>query len=210
MTPLEIAQAIVAREGGWANDVDDPGGPTKYGVTLRTLKGLGIDLDGDGDSDVDDLKLLTVPQATEIFLDHYYRKPRIDELAARYPNRGVRLRACAFDMQVNSGANAVKILQRLCARCGVPAGAADGAIGAKTLAAVAELADRSIGDLASAYAIARVHWYFRLGDRRRRSRKYCRTGSGHKGGWIRRAEEFLPAALHMTGAEFQQRVAGWA
>ena len=29
----EIASDIVAREGGFVNDPDDPGGATKYGVT---------------------------------------------------------------------------------------------------------------------------------------------------------------------------------
>ncbi len=33
-----IAAEIVAREGGYVNDPDDPGGPTKYGVTLATLR----------------------------------------------------------------------------------------------------------------------------------------------------------------------------
>ena len=47
----EIANEIVAREGGYVNDPDDPGGPTKHGVTLGTLRRLGLDLDGDGDVD---------------------------------------------------------------------------------------------------------------------------------------------------------------
>ena len=38
----EIAEQIVAREGGFANDPDDPGGATKYGVTLGTLRRLGL------------------------------------------------------------------------------------------------------------------------------------------------------------------------
>ena len=32
-----IADAIVAREGGFVNDPDDPGGATKHGVTIGTL-----------------------------------------------------------------------------------------------------------------------------------------------------------------------------
>ena len=45
-----MACAIVAREGGYVNDPDDPGGATKHGVTIHTLRRLGIDLDGDGRS----------------------------------------------------------------------------------------------------------------------------------------------------------------
>ena len=47
-TVQEIAAGIVAREGGYVDDPDDPGGATKYGVTLATMKRLGIDLTGDG------------------------------------------------------------------------------------------------------------------------------------------------------------------
>lgn len=36
-----IAEEIVAREGGYVNDPDDPGGATKYGVTLHTMRRLG-------------------------------------------------------------------------------------------------------------------------------------------------------------------------
>ena len=34
----EIAAEIVAREGGYVNDPDDPGGATKYGVTIGTMQ----------------------------------------------------------------------------------------------------------------------------------------------------------------------------
>ena len=61
----EIASAIIAREGGYANDPDDPGGATKYGVTLHTLRRLGLDLTGDGRIGVADVRKLTRPQAVE-------------------------------------------------------------------------------------------------------------------------------------------------
>ena len=48
VTVQDIAREIVAREGGYVNDPDDPGGPTKHGVTIHTLRRLGLDLDGDG------------------------------------------------------------------------------------------------------------------------------------------------------------------
>ncbi|MEN8934538.1 MAG: putative peptidoglycan-binding domain-containing protein [Planktotalea arctica] len=43
-----IAQKIVQREGGYVNDPDDPGGATNHGVTIHTMRRLGIDLNGDG------------------------------------------------------------------------------------------------------------------------------------------------------------------
>ena len=47
----KIAEEIVAREGGYVNDPDDPGGATNFGVTIGTMKHLGLDLDGDGARD---------------------------------------------------------------------------------------------------------------------------------------------------------------
>ena len=106
MDALHIAEEIVAREGGFVNDPDDPGGATKYGVTLATMQRLGLDLDRSGTVTVADVRRLSKAQAVEIFLEHYYLRPRIAELPQA-------LRASVFDMYVNAGANAVRILQRL-------------------------------------------------------------------------------------------------
>lgn len=47
-TVRQIAQEILDREGGYVNDPDDPGGATNFGVTIHTLRRLGLDLDRDG------------------------------------------------------------------------------------------------------------------------------------------------------------------
>jgi len=60
-----------------------------------------------------------------------------------------------------------------------------------------------------AYGIARRNYYFRIADRRPASRKYARTRAGRKGGWIKRAEEFITPRFHMSPAQFQERVASW-
>ncbi len=39
-TVQELAEDIVAREGGFVNDPDDPGGATNHGVTHRTRCGV--------------------------------------------------------------------------------------------------------------------------------------------------------------------------
>ena len=53
-----IAAEIVRREGGYVNDPDDPGGATNHGVTIHTMRRLGLDLTGDGKVDVADVKAL--------------------------------------------------------------------------------------------------------------------------------------------------------
>ncbi|WP_151718498.1 holin-associated N-acetylmuramidase [Gemmobacter serpentinus] len=199
-TVREIAEEIVAREGGYVNDPDDPGGATNHGVTIHTMRALGLDLDGDGRVTPDDVRRLRRDQAVAIFLRHYYEKPGI----ALLPEG---LQASVFDMQVNAGANAVKILQRLLTRLGWPL-AADGAIGPKTVRACAEAATR-LPDLADLYGMARRDYYYALGDARPSSRKYCRRRDGGKGGWITRAEAFISPAKHLSLAAHRARVAAW-
>lgn len=199
-----IAREIVSREGGYVNDPDDPGGATKYGVTIHTMRALGLDLDRDGDIDANDVKLLTVDQAVDIFLKHYFYKPQIDKLPKC-------IQATVFDMQVNAGGNAVKILQRMCnyiPDTGRTIGT-DGAIGPNTLAKV-NAVFKIMGDsIVDAYGIERRNYYFRIADRRPASRKYARTRAGGKGGWIKRAEEFMNPKYHMTQAQFKARTARW-
>ncbi len=198
----EITKEIVAREGGFVNDPDDPGGATNYGVTIHTMRRLGLDLDRDGDVDVQDVRRLSRAQAEDIFVKHYFHHPCIDQLP-------IKLQASVFDMHVNAGANAVKILQRLLREMGHEL-SVDGVIGPQT-AAAAEIAVRDAPDhIADAYGIARRNYYFRLADRRRASRKYARTRAGGKGGWIKRAEEFITPRYHMSDAQFRERTATWA
>lgn len=197
----DIAKAIVAREGGYVNDPDDPGGATKYGVTLATMRRLGIDLDSDGDVDAADVKRLTRDRAEAIFVDHYFRRPRVAELPAA-------LQAPVFDMYVNSGANAVRILQRLLAELGADI-TADGVIGPQTIRAAQMAAADDPVLLADAYGIARRNYYYALADARPASRKYARRRDGGKGGWIVRAEEFISPRFRLSEAAHRDRVAAW-
>ena len=197
----QIADQIVAREGGYVNDPDDPGGATNYGVTIHTMRRLGMDLDGDGDIDARDVQRLDRSQAVEIFMRDYFDRPRIEELPEA-------LHASVFDMYVNAGNNAVKILQRLLIEMGERL-SVDGIIGPVTIAACRRAHDRAPEHIADAYGIARRNYYFALADARPASRKYARTRAGGKGGWIRRAEEFISPRFHMSDADFQARVATW-
>ena len=196
-----IAAEIVRREGGFVNDPDDPGGATNHGVTLATLRGLKADLTGDGRIDVADVKALSPEKAAEIYVRHYYRAPKIDLLP-------VPLQASVFDMQLNAGANSVRILQRLKASFGLPL-KDDGVIGPMTARTVSRAMDAAPDHLVDAYGIARRSYYYRLADQRPASRKFARARDGGKGGWIIRAEEFIAERFHFTRAEHDRRVAAW-
>jgi len=198
----QIAEDIVAREGGFVNDPDDPGGATNHGVTIHTLRRLGIDVNRDTRIDVADVRALGRGQAVQIYLEHYHKRPGIGALPEA-------LQASVFDMYVNAGANAVKILQRLLGDMGFPCDA-DGTIGPQTIRAVALAFEAAPSHLADAYGIARRNYYYALADKRLASRKFARRRDGGKGGWIVRAEEFIAPKYHLTAAQHAARVAAWA
>ncbi|AHD09399.1 holin-associated N-acetylmuramidase [Phaeobacter gallaeciensis] len=196
-----IAQEIVAREGGYVDDPDDPGGATKHGVTLGALQRLGMDLTRDGRIDKADVAAVSQAQAVDLYIRHYFNKPRIAALPEM-------LHPSVFDMYVNAGANAVRILQRLLVQMGYEL-AVDGRIGPKTAGAARAAAKVGRVALRDAYGVARRNYYFRIADRRPASRKYARTRKGGKGGWILRAESFISPRYHLSEAEFQARVSSW-
>ncbi|MEH6644261.1 holin-associated N-acetylmuramidase [Sulfitobacter sp.] len=200
-TVRQIAQEIVDREGGYVNDLDDPGGATNFGVTIHTMRRLGLDLDRDGSITSADVRALTRAQAVQIFLEHYFNRPLIAELPQP-------LQATVFDMYVNAGSNAVKILQQLLVDMSFEI-AVDGALGPQSLSAVRAAFEAGPEEMVNAYGIAPRNYYFRIADRRTASRKYARTRAGGKGGWIKRAEEFIAPSYHMTTAQFKARTAPW-
>ena len=197
----QIAEDIVAREGGYVNDPADPGGATKYGVTIHTMRRLGLDLDRDGRVTEADVRRLSRAQAVDIFVEHYFVRPRIAELPAV-------LQASVFDMQVNAGSHAVRILQRLLCTMRLPV-TVDGIIGPQTIAAARRAHAAAPDHLADAYGIARRDYYYALADARPASRKYARRRDGGKGGWILRAEEFISPRYHLTDAQHRERTRAW-
>lgn len=200
----ELAAEIVRREGGFVDHPNDPGGATQYGVTIGTMRQLGLDLDKDGDIDVDDVKKLTVQDAIRIFKNRYYRKPGIWRLPEP-------LQASVFDMQVNAGANAIRILQRLLNEIeGAGTVTVDGVLGPAT-AGVAEVVHKDMQELlVDAYGIARRDYYYSIADRNPKLRVFARRRDGGKGGWITRAEEFMRSRFHLSDQAHYKRTETWA
>lgn len=196
-----IAAEIVRREGGYINDPDDPGGATNFGVTIHTMRRLGVDLNGDGCVTAADVKKLTRDQAKDIFIKHYFERPKIHRLPKP-------VQSSVFDMYVNSGSNAVKILQRLLRKFGFDV-SVDGQLGPQTIKASFDAFGLAPDHFADAYGIERRNYYYGIGDKRRASRKYARRRNGGKGGWITRAEEFISEKYHLSTNEHRERTASW-
>lgn len=197
----QMIDDVLAHEGGYVNDPDDPGGATNYGVTIHTMRRFGVDVNGDGVVDIRDVKALDKRKARDIYKREYFEGPRIDDLPEV-------IQANVFDMFVNSGGNAIKILQRLLNKMGQSV-SVDGALGPQSIGAAHKAAAAAPDHFNDAYAIERRSYYFRIADRRPQSRKFARSRRGGKGGWIKRAESFMSPKYHMTQAQFERRVAKW-
>lgn len=75
-TPFEFALYFILEvENGYTEDPDDPGGPTQYGISSRTLKNLGMDIDA---------KNITIEQAIAIYREYYWNKLGIDNYEIGY------------------------------------------------------------------------------------------------------------------------------
>ena len=120
---------IITREGGYVNNPNDPGGPTKYGITQATLSAyLGRPA---GVADVQGLDQAT---AKAIYAANYLRKPGIDKL----PDL---IQPVMLDAAVNSGpGQSVRFLQQVLNDCGYGPLAVDGGLGPATNGAAAKAA----------------------------------------------------------------------
>jgi lysozyme family protein len=95
---------VLAREGGYVNDPNDPGGETSLGITWPTLKdaiAAGVVTPGTT------IKNIGVAQATAIYRARYWDLVRCDELPES-------IALALFDAAVNHGPRvAVRMLQNV-------------------------------------------------------------------------------------------------
>jgi lysozyme family protein len=116
-------ELMFGHEGGYSNNPNDKGGPTKFGITHKTLaahRGLKS-------VTAAQVKSLGIEEATAIYVKSYWNQGGGDLLPSG-------LDYAVFDASVNSGpVRAVKILQKV---IGFKDAAVDGAAGDQTLTAV--------------------------------------------------------------------------
>ena len=110
----EAFDKLIDHEGGYVNDLKDPGGETKFGISKRSYPTVNI-------------ATLTLDDAKKIYLCDYWDRTRCSDLPPQVAFQ-------VFDTAVNSGVGqATRFLQRA---VGV---ADDGIIGPMTIAAAYRL-----------------------------------------------------------------------
>jgi lysozyme family protein len=96
----EALKRVLAHEGGYTNDPDDPGGPTNFGITIGDYRACV-----NPRATAADVRSMPVETAKKIYRENYWNALRCDELPA-----GVDY--AVFDYGVNSGiGRAAKILR---------------------------------------------------------------------------------------------------
>ena len=162
---------ILNQEGGYANNPNDPGGATKYGISQATMPDI-------------DIRRLTKTQAKKIYFERYYM-PLEDLLGlSTFPEKArFALTLVFLDSSVNLGlSRTVKLLQStlndfLSIRLVV-----DGKFGPRTKSAFCS-AMPSFESFLLAFMATRLHFYVRLA-KRKRMRVFLR-------GWVNRCSALM-------------------
>lgn len=176
----DIIEEVIRREGGYVDDPQDGGGATKHGISLRYVRGIGLDNNNDGVIDKADIALVTKKQAAMLYKQDFYYKNGYDTINKDF-------RAIMLDMAVMSGgARASTLLQETLndLEC-VPELKEDGAVGPRTRAAL-EYCIKIYGvpGVINALTIKRIEFYRAICERRPSQLKFL-------AGWTNRAQEFL-------------------
>ena len=116
----KVFKYVIANEGSYVFDKNDPGGETKYGISKMAYKSLNI-------------KGLTIEQAKEIYWRDYWKAGKIDEIF------DIFIAAQLLDFSVNLGIRGATIVLQRALRAGGIIVQEDGLIGPETLSATKNL-----------------------------------------------------------------------
>lgn len=121
-------KAVLSHEGGYTFDADDPGGPTKYGVTQADVNQYWAAYNFPKD-----VKNLTEENARTFYKVAWWNEYHFDKI------NSLSLSSKIFDLFVNVGnEEGAKIVQRSCNEIGYTL-LVDGAMGNNTISAVNEI-----------------------------------------------------------------------
>jgi lysozyme family protein len=159
-----LVDALIDREGGYADSPADKGGPTCFGITEAVARAHGY---------AGPMRQLPREVAAAIYRRLYWQRPHLDEIASRSP----RIAAELFDTGVNMGpAVAITFLQRALTALNrggkdYPDLTPDGRVGPATLAALdafLRIRGKSSGETVLLRALEALQGerYLRLAERR--------------------------------------------
>lgn len=115
---IKAVYKTLGYEGKYANDPDDPGGETKFGISKRSYPKL-------------DIRNLTMDMAIEIYYNDFWTPNRYGEI------KNGDIAEKVFDLAVNNGSRKANVMLQLAIRqTGGEALKADGIIGNRTIVAV--------------------------------------------------------------------------
>jgi lysozyme family protein len=164
----DALRRLLAHEGGYSNHPADPGGPTKYGITIGDYRRYI-----NPNATAADVKAMSIDAAGKIYRERYWDVMRCDDLPS-----GVDY--AVFDYAVNSGVGrSGKVLRRV-----LGLGAGNAAVTAAVVEAAAKPPAQEIVTT--------------ICDERLRFLKSLKTWPTFGAGWGRRVAEVRAAALALA------------
>jgi len=165
---------LLKHQSGFVLDPADPGGATNRGITLKDFQMHARSLLG-VDPTMDNLKQLTDAQAAKIYKVQHWDKVCGDSIEPQ------ELANIVFDFQVDAGANATRLLQRVLNELGAsPPLPTHGVMDANTLASLAKADAQAVY---KAYKQGRKDYYMNLVQQRPVLGKSLK-------GWLARVDAF--------------------
>lgn len=120
---------ILSHEGGLSDHKRDPGGITKWGISLRFLRAIGLDINNDGKIDREDIIGLSKPASKAIYKKYWWDKYKYNDI------NSLLVATKVFDLAVNMGSyQSHKLLQISINRLQEKPIAVDGILGPVTMA----------------------------------------------------------------------------
>lgn len=171
-TIKKIIDKIISVEGGYVNHKADRGGPTKFGITLKTYSSWA-----EKQCSIEELKLINEATAHQIYYKRYYNKPGINKLPEE-------LWFQMLDCSINHGpSRAIKLLQKTINSTFNGVLSVDGRLGNYTLGACAHEQYVLGDDLNNNLVDRRIKFYCKIVRRDKTQSVFLR-------GWLKRADSF--------------------
>lgn len=169
---LKMIPLVLKNEGHdtYTDIKNDIGGPTRYGVTLATLKSLKLDLNEDHVINAQDVKDMDLNDAYTIYYNNYY-KPYYETVPEKLATK-------LFDVAVNCGTGRSNILlQRALNNLGSKL-STDGLVGNQTFNEIKKYQE---SDILKQYCIEQKEFYDAIVKNNPTQKKFIK-------GWYNRAD----------------------